>query len=1239
MRIVIDLQGAQSASRFRGIGRYSLDFTKAVARQRGPHEVIVVLSDLFPQTIEPICTTFADILPKGNICVWSAPGPLHEDVSGNQARREVAALIRDAFIADLQPDVLHISSVFEGYVDDAFTDVPDFGEHPAVSISLYDLIPLLNPEEYFAFNPLYERFYLRKLEQIKRATLFLAISEFSREEGLAHITDSRARFVNVAAGHDARFKLCELSAEAANTLTAKWGITKPFVLYTGGTDERKNLPRLIQAFAKLPSHLRAGHQLVLAGNIAPGEMVSLNRQVIRSALKSDEICFTGYVSDDDIVALYNLCSLFVFPSWHEGFGLPALEAMACGAPVIGANTSSLPEVIGLPEALFDPFDVSAIAQKMTQALVDDAFRARLREHGLRQASLFSWDETAKRALRAWEALPSKGSVDKNAWRHISKRLADTHRRLIEDIASAAAKSQLISDHELLQIAVRMDRNERQLNRFLRATPLPVQITWRLEGPFDSTYSLALVNREIARALATLGHRVVLHSTEGPGDFVPSEKCLFENADLAAMYHLSSEVAHIDADVVSRNLYPPRVEDMTARFNLLHAYAWEETGMPAEWIEEFNSALHGMTVVSTHVNKVMVDNGVTVPIAVCGNGVDHWLRIVPEKRFRLQAKSFRFLHVSSCFPRKGADVMVQAYGKTFRASDDVTLVIKTFPNPHNEIHRWLEEAKANDPDFPDVVIFEADYTDAQLKALYEQCHALVAPSRAEGFGLPMAEAMLSGLAVITTGWSGQTDFCTPDTAWLIDYTFSQAKTHFGLSASVWAEPDEKHLGHLMREVYETPEDARYIRIAAGQRLLEEKFRWSDAAQRLVAAARNWTQGREAEEPRIGWVTTWNVRCGIATYSEHLIHNMPAKVTVLAAHNGSRLTEDGENVQRCWTTDGHDALIDLSRSIDEHGLDTLVIQFNYGFFDLQRFADFLNKQLDRGRTVVVTMHATIDPAHAPHKKLKIIEAALRRSHRVFVHTPDDLNRLKKLGLINNVTLFPHGLIDFPPSPKASANANGEFVVASYGFFLPHKGLLELIEAIALLRNQGMRVRLNMVNAEYPVPESKRLVAQARARISSLNLDSAVYICTDYLSDRESLDRLAKADLIVFPYQDTGESSSAAVRYGIATGRPVAVAPIPVFNDVEPAVHALPGQTVEDIVSGLTTLIRNISSADDLISEKERSAEKWRAEHRYSRIGLRLYGILVALKSINPPLLNSERAPIIDRTQSGNLMRSGG
>lgn len=1213
MRIVIDMQGAQTESRFRGIGRYTMSFARAVVRNRGEHEVILALNGLFPETIESIRAAFEGVLPQENIRVWHAPGPVCEEQPGNDARHKAAELIREAFLVSLQPDVIHISSMFEGYhASDAVISIGTFDTTTPVSVTLYDLIPLLNPEQYLKPNPGYERHYLRKIEYLRRAALGLSISDFSRKEAIDALGIEGDRIVNVSTAIDAHFQPRSIDNAAAKRIREKFDIGRAFVLYTGATDERKNLPRLIRAYATLPASLRAHHQLVFAGKMPEGDVVRFRRIADDAGLKADELIFTGYVTDEELVQLYNLCRLYVFPSWHEGFGLPALEAMACGAPVIGANTSSLPEVIGLDDALFDPFDVAAIAEKIAQALQDESFRSMLREHGLQQAKNFSWDETAKRALVAWEALQHAQSKKSCSWQQIRERLADNHQRLISAIS---AIKPLALDADLRKIAVCLEHNERQINQCLRPRILPPQITWRIEGPFDSSYSLALVNREVARALASLGHRVVLHSTEGPGDFVPNASFLAANSDLSEMHRRASEVAHHDADIVSRNLYPPRVADMTSRFNFLHAYGWEESGFPMDWVDSFNLALQGMTVMSEHVRKVMIDHGVTAPVVVSGLGVDHWLRIQPDKSFQINAKGFRFLHVSSCFPRKGADVMLRAYGRAFRAVDDVTLVIKTFPNPHNEIHRWLDEAKAGDPDFPDVMILEADYSDAQLKALYEQCHVLVAPSRAEGFGLPMAEAMLSGLAVITTGWSGQLDFCTPETAWLVDYKFESAQTHFELFSSVWAEPDEMHLAALMKELYQLPREERQIRVAAGQRLLKENFRWKHVADRMVAAARVWACRSEIVEPRIGWVTTWKTRCGIATYSEHLIRNIPAKVTVLAADTDMQTAEDDPGTRYCWKAGDHDDLLNLSGAIDEIGVDTLVIQFNYGFFDLPTFRNFLFRHIDGGRTVVVVMHSTTDPRNAPNKKLVTLIPALRRCHRVLVHSINDMNRLKQLGLVENVTLFPHGLVDYEPVEmmrQQPGQNRKDFTVASYGFFLPHKGLSELIDAISLLRDKGCRVRLEMINAEYPVPESKNMIRQAHVRIRQLGLQDIVSVCTDFLSDQESLSRLSEADLIVFPYQETGESASGAVRYGIASGRPVAVTPLAIFRDVEPAVHVLPGRSAESIAEGISALIRDMNAGEEYIREKETLANRWRAEHRYTRIGVRLYNMLTALNS---------------------------
>lgn len=404
MRIVIDMQGAQTESRFRGIGRYTMSFAQAIVRNCGEHEVILALSGLFPDTIESIRAAFDDLLPQENIRVWHASGPVQEERPGNESRRETAELLREAFLASLKPDVIHISSLFEGYVDDAVTSIGRFDTDTPTSVILYDLIPLLNPDHYLKPNPNYERYYLRKVEHVRRASLYLAISDFSREEGIKALGVEENRVVSISTAIDAHFQPQTIDEATASRLRQKFGICRPFILYTGGADERKNLPRLIKAFATLPAPLRASHQLLLAGKMTDGNVAEFKRLAKAAGIKSDELCFTGYVSDDQLVQLYNLCKLFVFPSWHEGFGLPALEAMACGAPVIGANTSSLPEVIGLDAALFDPLDVAAIATRMAQVLEDDAFRAMLREHGLQRVKKFSWDKSAKRAIVAWESL-------------------------------------------------------------------------------------------------------------------------------------------------------------------------------------------------------------------------------------------------------------------------------------------------------------------------------------------------------------------------------------------------------------------------------------------------------------------------------------------------------------------------------------------------------------------------------------------------------------------------------------------------------------------------------------------------------------------------------------------------------------------------------------------------------------------------------------------------------------------
>jgi glycosyltransferase involved in cell wall biosynthesis len=449
MRIVIDMQGAQTASRFRGIGRYSMSFAQAVVRNRGEHEVILALSGLFPDTIEPIREAFHGILPQENIRVWHAQGPVAAGQPGNEVRREIAEILREAFLASLAGDLIHVTSFFEGYVDDAVTSLGRFDTNTPTSVTLYDLIPLLNPDQYLKTNPQYEQYYRRKLEFFKLASRFFAISEFSRQEGIAQLELVESDAINVSTAIDHDYDILTLEENNWGKIVDKFKINRDFILYTGATDERKNLPRLIHAYAALPTHLRKSHQLVLAGGLPEDHLIELQSIAKNAGVQKAELVFTNRVLDAELVCLYKLCKLYVFPSWHEGFGLPLLEAMKCGAPVIGANTSSLPEVIGLDEAMFDPFDTNAISLKMQKALTDEAFRNRLRENGMQRVQLFSWNMTAQRAIKAWESIAEanpKGMINdlltsKHLYETIAPYLSQQGEQALLNISACLALNQ------------------------------------------------------------------------------------------------------------------------------------------------------------------------------------------------------------------------------------------------------------------------------------------------------------------------------------------------------------------------------------------------------------------------------------------------------------------------------------------------------------------------------------------------------------------------------------------------------------------------------------------------------------------------------------------------------------------------------------------------------------------------------------------------------------------------------
>jgi len=1197
MRVVIDLQGAQTESRFRGIGRYSTSLAQAMARNAGDHEIWVAVNGAFPDGITGIHAALEGLVPRQRIRQFNTFRAVGYPDRGHAWTRNASELMWEAFIEGLQPDFVHVSSLFEGAQGGAVTSIGRLpGVRTPAAVTLYDLIPLLNPEQYLASDWVHA-WYMDKVASLKRAELLLSISAHAREEALGALKLDPDQVVNISSAISPHFAPVAIGEAERAMLAARFGITGRYVMYSGAMEPRKNAEGLLRAFALLGADIHGNTQLVIAGKVSPHDRSRFDA-LANSLGVGERVVYTGFITDQELIALYSGAAVYVFPSLHEGFGLPALEAMACGAPTIGSNTTSVPEVIGCEEALFDPRRPTEIAASIRRVLEDEGFAARLRAHAPEQAARFSWDRTAVAALSAMEAVASKRPRRSRLWPAAGASLQETYRGLVDAIASLEGEP---NEEQLQQAAAMIGAGTAANEALARGGELPESLSWRVEGPFDSTYSLALVNRCLAESLAQRGHRVGLHSTEGPGDFEPSAEFLGANPKAATLHRAIRELPAEQADVTSRLLYPPRVADVASRINVLHAYAWEESGFPRAWVEEFNDSLQGISCVSEHVRKIMIDSGVAVPLGICGNGVDHWDAVEPDRDYPVPGTGFRFLHVSSCFPRKGVDAMLQAFGKAFSRADDVCMIIKTFANPHNEVHTWLAEARAANPDYPDVHIIEGDISDGQLKQLYASCHALVAPSRAEGFGLPLAEAMLADLPVITTAWGGQLDFCNEETAWLVDYRFVRARTHFDLHNSVWAEPDVDSLARAMREVLASRPDDIKLRTEAAKRVLRERFTWSHAAARLEQDVRAFADDPVLPVGRTGWITTWNTRCGVATYASNLVASLATQPAILAAEADDRTFDDGPEVVRCWRQGEGDTLERLEAEIERLQLDTLVIQFQYAFFDFSAFPAFLRRQQEAGRVVIAILHATTDAKENPRKQLRYLADALAGCDRVLVHSIHDLNRLKQLGIERNTALFPHGIMEAAAPPP---RAPGERLrIASYGFFLPHKGLLELIDAVALMVQRGSDVELAMINAEYPVPASREQIELAARRIATHGLQSRVRMETRFLRDQESMAELVQADVVVFPHQVTGESASGAVRYGLASGVPVAVTPLPIFDDVGDIVHRLPGTSAEAMAEGLQALFTQIRAGGDEVARVRQRAEQWRSEHRYPVLARRL------------------------------------
>jgi glycosyltransferase involved in cell wall biosynthesis len=280
-------------------------------------------------------------------------------------------------------DLLHVQ-----YTAPPFCPVP-------VVATIHDLAFEHHPETFTRRGSWQMKLTVRRTA--RRAARVATVSEFSREDLLRTYRLSPEKVVVTYNGVEPRFQPIPEDPREAASVRERWGIAGPYILALGSLQPRKNLPRLIRAYGALRRrHPRINHQLVIAGRDLwlTGE---IHRQVAEEPW-AREIVRTGYVPDEALPALYRNADLLVYPSFFEGFGLPPIEAMACGVPVVTSQVGSLPEVCGEAAAWIDPYDEASIERVIFEVLTSPTRQASMRAAGLEQARRFDWQQTAHRTL-------------------------------------------------------------------------------------------------------------------------------------------------------------------------------------------------------------------------------------------------------------------------------------------------------------------------------------------------------------------------------------------------------------------------------------------------------------------------------------------------------------------------------------------------------------------------------------------------------------------------------------------------------------------------------------------------------------------------------------------------------------------------------------------------------------------------------------------------------------------------
>jgi glycosyltransferase involved in cell wall biosynthesis len=784
MRLVIDLQGAQATSLTHGTGGHSMSLAQSMAKLKGDHEIIIGLNGSFTKTIEPIRAAFDDLISQDNIRLWNMPTPASAARKEDKWRRKAAEILREEFLASLRPDIVHVAGMFEGFDNDA---VHSIGVAPSVlrtAVTVYQSPPSFYDSVTPRSADPYEVFYRAQLQHLKRADFFFSVTASAKTTIGERLGVAQNCCASLGAAVGPSFLPGKVSTTFVDRLKKRLGVTRSMVMCADATGEKNNLLRLIKAFSLLPPILRKSHQLLVVEQNSEELINEFEKTLQLFGLPPDCVVATGEISTDALIQLYRSCALFVAPASVEDAGFATLEAMSCGAPVIGANTPSGASLIDNPAALFDPLDSVSICNKMAEVLYNEQQRDALIAYGLAQAEKFNWDQSGLKAIGAlekWTDLSTSRRVE-------SKQVAVIGSDSVSESNNNEIDQRIIQNISSILIGAINEQDWLSTARAI-ATNHPASCQPRLLVDLSE-----LVHRDSKTGIQRVVRSILSVLLAEPPIGYEVRPVYFCTTDL--VYKFADEFIRkfLDlptVDVVDEVMYwsyrdvffgldyqrevvlanQPIYDDM--RRAGVKVYFVVHDLLPISMPKAFKKGSYveherWLSVLARHDGIVAVSRTVadeiiewlafTGPIRLrplkigwFHHGAD-LAGSVPSKGFLADAADVlnaiasrqAFLLVGTIEPRKGQLQTLAAFELLWEQGIDVNLVIVGkhgwsvdlligWLSTHRELGKrlfWLE-----------------GISDEYLDKVYASCICLISPSEGEGFGLPLIEAAKHGLPII------------------------------------------------------------------------------------------------------------------------------------------------------------------------------------------------------------------------------------------------------------------------------------------------------------------------------------------------------------------------------------------------------------------------------------------------------------------------------------------------------------